>query len=445
MESQSMKNVCIWALMLGLSLGLVSREARAQAEAAPVPTALREYVEIPDPTFSWKLNGKTELALGQVYDIELVSQTWMDMPWKHVFIIYEPKVIVHHEHVLLFITGGSHLNKPNEENQQLGLVLANLTGARIAMLHQVPNQPLLGGRTEDDLITDTMLFYLATGDKRWPLLFPMVKAAVKAMDTVEQVAAQEWKRPVKGFVVTGASKRGWTTWLTGATDKRVLGIAPLVIDNLNLEKQMAYQIASWGKYSEQIADYTRKGLVEPVKGDMRRDLLALWIDPYQYRSELTMPKLIVNGTNDRYWTVDALNNYWDDLKGAKYIRYVPNAGHNLKGGREGAMATLAAFFRQVVSNKPMPVLEWQHATLENKFQLKIKSSGDPTGAKLWVASSETKDFRNSEWKPLMLEGSNGEYLGELEKPQSGHVALFGEVQYQIGPIEYTLSTQLRRE
>ena len=442
-----MKFVRIVALFLGLGIATWPDPCQAQRQAettAAVPTALQEYVALPDDSFSWKLNEKTDVALGRIYDLELTSQTWMDMPWKHVFMIYEPKKVVHPGHVLLFITGGSSLKKPNDENRQMGLMLATLSGARVAMLHQVPNQPLLGGRKEDDLITDTFLLYLATGDKRWPLLFPMVKSAVRAMDAVEQIAAQEWKSPVKGFVVTGASKRGWTTWLTGATDKRVVGIAPMVIDTLNFQKQMDYQIASWGKYSEQIDDYTRKGLVQRM-ADEKTEPLWKWTDPYTYRSQLGLPKLIINGTNDRYWTVDALNNYWDDLSGIKHIRYVPNAGHNLKGGQEGALTTLAAFFQHTAAGKPLPVLEWEHVTLADKLRLKMKSDVLPTGVKLWVASSETKDFRDSEWKPTLLEAQAGEFVGEIDKPKAGHVALFGELQYEFGLLEYTLSTQLRRE
>ena len=416
----------------------------AQAQPAPVASPLQDYLNIPDKVFGWKLNEKIDNPLGKIYDIELTSQAWMDMTWKHVMMVYEPTELKHKDHVLLFITGGGHLNKPNEGDRVMGLMLARLCGARVAMLHQVPNQPLLGGRNEDDLITDTFLFQLATGDKRWPLLFPMVKSAVRAMDAVEQLAIKEWGSSVKGFVVTGASKRGWTTWLTGASDKRVIGIAPIVIDTLNFPKQMEYQLETWGRYSEQIEDYERKGLIKHLKDDPDFPLWR-WVDPWFYRAHLTLPKLIINGTNDRYWTVDALNLYWDDLSGVKYIRYVPNAGHNLQGGREGALTTLAVFFQHVVEGKPGPSVEWKHETVGDSLQLTIQSNITPTAVRLWTASSATKDFRESKWSSQPIKSSNGSYTASVPKPTEGHVALYGEIQFNAYGQEYSVTTQIRRE
>ena len=92
------------------------------------------------------------------------------------------------------------------------------------------------------------------------------------MDVVQN-STHRHRNPLKRFIVTGASKRGWTTWFVGASrDKRVIGIAPLVIDNLNLPAQMKHQIEMWGKYSEMIADYTNRGLQELLESEKGKKL-----------------------------------------------------------------------------------------------------------------------------------------------------------------------------
>ncbi len=433
------------ATIFGCLICLASGLARAQPVTGGVPTTLRDFVARADDSFAWKLVAQQESDGARSFDLELTSQTWQDIVWKHDLLVFQPAKLKYPEHVLLYITGGNNKNKPKPDDRLLGASLAMLTGAQVAVLFQVPNQPLLGGRFEDDLITDTFLFHLATKDDRWPLLFPMVKSAVRAMDCIEQLAKQEWNTPVKGFTVTGASKRGWTTWLTGAIDPRVLGIAPIVIDTLNMQKQMDYQVETWGKYSEQIVDYESKGLIKRLKEDEAIEPLWRWVDPFTYRHQLTLPKLIINGTNDRYWTVDALNNYWDDLEGLKHIRYVPNAGHNLKGGRDGALATLAAFVQHVAKGKPLPVIEWKHETEQGRYRLTMKSNVIPSAARLWTAESETKDFRNSEWTSQPLKASENRFKGDVAAPVGKHVALFGELEFQLDDLSYTLSTQLRRE
>src|SRR5690606_30065679 len=139
---------------------------------------------------------------------------------------------------------------------------------------------------------------------------------------------------------------------------------------------------TWGEYSEQIVDYTSKGLVKLQDEPLTEREEKLWrmMDPYTYRSVLKLPKLIVNGTNDRYWVVDALKNYWDDLEGPKYIREVPNAGHGLDGGRDGALRTIAAFFRHAAMNKPLPALTWSHTIVGDQSLLNVGSDVTPVAA-----------------------------------------------------------------
>ena len=74
------------------------------------------------------------------------------------------------------------------------------------------------GRTEDSFIAYTWDKFLRTGDARWPARLPMTKSAVRAMDTVTSFCGTPdiGGLKVDQFVVSGGSKRGWTTWTTAA-------------------------------------------------------------------------------------------------------------------------------------------------------------------------------------------------------------------------------------
>ncbi|MCA8983915.1 MAG: hypothetical protein KDA76_09165 [Planctomycetaceae bacterium] len=436
--------VRLLSVLGGLLVPLGPMFAADRAEQKSLPTALQEYVAIEDAAFAWSVRESSELpnGMGKLHQIELTSQQWQGITWKHLLAVFEPQTLLHDDQALLFITGGRTGSELREGDLKMGAELARMTKARCAFLLQVPNQPLLGDRYEDDLISETFLKYIETRDATWPLLFPMVKSAVRAMDTLAAFTRQSTGKPVEHFVVTGASKRGWTTWLTAVADRRVRGIAPMVIDTLNLPKQTRYQIDVWGDYSEQIIDYTSKGLVDVLE-DKPELPLWKWVDPYTYRSELNLPKLLINGTNDPYWVLDALNNYWSDLNGQKYILYVPNAGHGLDGGREHALRTLAAFTAHIASGTPFPEIKWQHSNGNKNLNLEVSSSAVPQKALLWTAHAEGRDFRKSTWKSTSLAANEkGVFRGSVPRAESGHVALFAEVHFEYRGIPYSFCTQL---
>ena len=117
----------------------------------------------------------------------------------------------------------------------------------------------------------------------------MVKGTVRAMDALEEFMKKKLSTDLSGFLVTGASKRGWTTWLTPAVDKRVKAIAPIVYDNLDLESQMKHQLEAWGDYSAKIKPYTKLGLPQDaVKGASWTRKLGAIVDPFAHIKKITV-------------------------------------------------------------------------------------------------------------------------------------------------------------
>ncbi len=210
------------------------------------------------------------------------------------------------------------------------------------------------------------------------------------MDAVQQFAHDNWQLDIKHFMVTGASKRGWTTWLTAAADQRVNAIAPMVIDMLNMGPQVALQMLSFGGFSQRIHDYTDKGLQGFLFSPNGMSLQAI-VDPYSYRDEIRQPKLIMLGTNDPYWPVDALNVYWDGLEGEKYICYEPNGVHGLHDYPR-MIGDLTALHLSALTGKPLPKLTWSYLDRGDDVRLTITSDTLPEKARVWTASANCAIF-----------------------------------------------------
>ena len=414
--------------------------------ASPSLADLDQYVRKPEAAFEWKLKDKIEQSGDRIYDLHLVSQNWQGNLWTHQLQVYQPRSVAPNSTMFLWVTGGS----ARPQYISLGLELARKMNAPVAFLYNIPNQPLLEGKlSEDDLIAETFVRYLKTKDEDWPLLFPMVKSVVKAMDILQVFGQEQWGRAADKFIVSGASKRGWTTWLTAAIDPRVRAIAPAVIDTLNMAEQMPQQLKAFGAYSSRLTPYTSRGLVPIPETPEGRRLLAM-VDPWNYLNRLTLPKLIINGTNDFYWATDALNLYWNDLPGDKWVIYVPNAGHDLQRQDKpqaerlsDLVNGLAAFSRYQISGKSMPQLSWKYQTVNGKERLTIDASPVPLGARLWVAQAATADLRAAAWTEQSMVIADGKISGEITRPEKGRLAFLGELDYEIEGLKYHLSTQIR--
>lgn len=431
-------------------MAIVIAFAHCSSPTAPVTpeTALQSYLDHNDKTFSWEVKQKDDLEDVTAWQILLTSQKWRAITWTHQLTLLVPKKI-QHDGALLFITGGSVDNgKPNWKDVDNDVTksfaeIALKNSALVAILYQVPNQPLFDGLVEDQLISFTLHNFKQDGDYTWPLLFPMVKSAVKAMDAIQAFSKEKIKHQINQFVVSGGSKRGWTTWLTGAMDKRVAAIAPMVIDVLNMPVNLDYQLKVWPDYSVQIEDYVKLGIPQDVHTE-NGDAITKMVDPYSYRKQLTMPKMIMIGTNDEYWPVDAIKHYLSKIPGDNYIHYVPNAGHDL-GDRVSALKALSAFFERTIGDLPYPECAWEIDPGKDQIRLTVTSSPDQlVRAELWEANSKDRDFRDDKWSSITVDTAPKKVIEtKIAYPESGYLAFYLDLEYDDPKGgSYTKSTRM---
>lgn len=427
------------------------KDAEVVEELIVTPeTALESYLKTEDDSYHWEVKDTFELDDVKAYDLLLTSQTWRGHVWKHQLTLLVPEKISY-DGSLLFITGGRlkdglpKWTSPEDLDETAPMAsMAKKNRAIVSIIRQVPMQPLYDGDlVEDQLISFTLHNYKQDKDLTWPLLFPMVKSAVRGMDAIQEFSKQNLKKDVTRFTVAGASKRGWTTWLTGASDKRVEAIGPMVIDVLNMPVSLDYHLTAWNEYSEQINDYIKLEIPQTVNTEDGNALTQM-IDPYSYREKLTMPKLIFIGTNDEYWPVDAVKNYIKDIPGENYIHYTPNAGHNLDGG-ESALKALSGFWGQTLAKEPYADMNYELRTDESSATLSVVSnSEDFKNAYLWSANSEDRDFRDEAWKSSKIAPSKGqETIQKVSFPKKGYKAFYIDLEYtDDNGGTYTKSTRM---
>ena len=414
-------------------------------------TALQNYLNNDDASFKWIIKDSFELGEVKAYDLLLTSQKWREHIWKHQLTILVPEEVAY-DGSLLFITGGHLTNgMPNwKEKEKHGsettpmAQIAQKNKAIVAIIRQVPMQPLYDGDlVEDQLISFTLHNYKKDKDLTWPLLFPMVKSAVRGMDAIQEFSKEKLKKHIGRFTIAGASKRGWTTWLTGASDKRVEAIGPMVIDVLNMPVSLDYHLTAWNEYSEQINDYIKLEIPQTVNTEDGNALTQM-IDPYSYRSKLTMPKIIFIGTNDEYWPVDAIKNYINDIPGENYIHYTPNAGHNLDGA-EKALKTLSAFWGRTLNKKPHADLSYELSSDNISATLSVASNSvDLKAVYLWSADSEDRDFRDEKWTSNTIDLIKDKtIIQKITFPKNGFKAFYIDLEYSDpNGGTYTKSTQI---
>ena len=402
---------------------------------------LVDYVAAPDPNYSYRLVDAHGGEGFTTYFVEMTSQRWLTEQevdrtlWKHWMTIIRPDVVTSRS-ALLFVDKGNNDDEPPKSPLSGMVKVAMASNSVVATLGMVPNQPLVfhgdnRARVEDLLIAYCWDKYLRTGDRRWSPRSPMIKSVVRAMDTITAFCAgpEAGGLTIDSFVVAGSSKRGWTTWIAGALDKRIVAIVPIVSDMLNIQRSFIHHWETYGFYAPALVRYEEMGIMDWQGSTNYTDLMQ-FEEPYTYRDSFTMPKLIINATGDEFFVPDSSQFYFDDLPGIKYLRYIPNADHDLEG--TDMMETISAFYQAVIHREPLPEIFWK---FEPDGTLVANATGNPMTVKLWQATNpNARDFRvetlGRVWTSTdLVSEREGVYVAKVQKPEKGWTAYMVEMTY----------------
>jgi len=428
-------------------------------------TALDDYVAAPDANYSYQQVGSGVFDFGTfttAYTLRLTSQHWRDASevspvlWTHWVTLYKPSnFLIGTDTAMLLINDGNSadIDNPPDYNDQYRQLAAG-TGSVIAIVSAVPNQPLWFAdenepRIEDEIIAYSWDKFLRGGDANWPVQLPMVKSVVRAMDAVQDFCAAS-NTTINSFVLTGGSKRGWTAWLTAAVDARVVAIAPIVSDLLNMKRSFGHHWAAYGFWADALQPYEQIGIFDWFDTDRATQLLAI-VDPYEYRYRLTMPKFIVNAAGDQFFVPDSAQFYIDSLSGETYLREVPNTNHYLTDALDDVFNSMVPYYDAFLNGEPRPQFNW---TLEQDGAILVETQDVPKAVNLWQASNPNeRDFRlltiGPNWVSTPLaDAGGGVYIGQVNEPNEGWSAFFVELVYESSfqgsdEFDFHFTTEMR--
>ncbi|CAH1257925.1 Hypp1928 [Branchiostoma lanceolatum] len=430
--------------------------------AGVLTTPLDDYVNTPDSHYSyhevleWRLKGPGYT----MYLLNMTSQQWLtdedvDRPiWWHWLAVTVPDNITHPEAAFMFIDGDNN-NQPESlpSHHDMSITATQMfavsTGSIAVTVKQVPNEPILfkkdplqKKRSEDSLLAYSWRHFLDYPDKpEWLIWSAMTKASVRAMDTVQDFAKKMTGSQPEKFLVSGASKRGWTTWLTGAVDKRVFALAPIVFDLLNMHKNMHHYYRTFGGWPFAFGPFYDLNITGRLD-DPNFEKMATIIDPLAYKDRLTMPKYVTGTGGDEFFLPDDSYFYWDQLEGENYRRWIPNAEHSCAGHLISIVFGIRAFFFSILEDSPRPKLTWTRETGTKSGTITLQTNTKAMVVRSFHARTldgVRRDFRLINqppgekgpqphpvvWLPEDVKDmGNGTYVAEFDIPDVGWLAFF---------------------
>jgi len=188
----------------------------------------------------------------------------------------------------------------------------------------------------------------------WMPRLPMVKSTYQIMTAVQEFIEEKEIAKIEGWVVTGASKRGWTSSMVAATNcttcpAKVLGVAPMVPIVPNIIRDVHTQWQSYNGFTFAFHDYIDADVTTYVDTDAFAMAMNI-TDPYAYfnkKAFADIPKFFIVSSDDEFMSMEWTNTYYDKIPGEKHLLIVPNSEHSLVTGFYDIYSSLGTFVRSL--------------------------------------------------------------------------------------------------
>ena len=337
--------------------------------------------------------------------LQMVSQVWEPAPvveprrWEHDVELHIPRNAVPGKALLVVNNGVRHgpAQTPDYTREALREVALKSQMA-VVMISDAPNQYVTFSDVdkplrEDDAVAHTWAHSLRGAAPELPLHVPMAAAASRAMDLAEQELTKQGLA-VDRFIITGASKRGWSAWLTALADERVMAIVPAVIDVADTSDMLAGLRKRYGgHWPLALGSYQQAGVLQQLGTPAFERLMAM-MDPMQYLNEegqrLAIPKYLVSASGDDFFAPDPVTDYQQRLPGQTSLRVLPNSDHG--GVRRQVVSTLVPAVTRLRDGKPLPSVQVTEGGKPGLMA--VNFSEPPVAVRVWTASnSQDRDFR----------------------------------------------------
>lgn len=316
--------------------------------------------------------------------------------WTHRVMVFVPDVFDEAIKQQAFMkTAG--IKSPDESNVDFQEDVAYLvdltafTGTVSIFMKDNPNtnvvytsDPEQKTRTEDQIAVYTWIHYMNNpNDFKWILNLPMTKSVVKVFNAVvDFVKEDQAGLELTNYVLSGVSKRGWSTWLAAAVDDRVTGIAPVVMDMLNMRENLRNHFQSLGGWSYPLSPYYAEGFTFYLDHP-EFTTLQCYIDPMRWLPTYLardIPVYHTGTTGDEFMLLTDAESYLNDARDQGlniWIRYLHNVQHYMLDHelyQDDLWMSLRVFYSAVANGDwatTLPSYEWNLTQNEDTGSIEV--------------------------------------------------------------------------